>query len=49
VDHISLDGLSTTRIEYELAGVETELVSLGIPAPKVTPPPSAQLLSASPL
>ena len=39
MDHISLDDLSTTRIEYELGGVETELVSLGIPAPKVGPLP----------
>ena len=39
MDHISLDDLSTTRIEYELGGVETELVSLGIPSPKVRPLP----------
>ena len=35
VDHISLDDLSTTRIEYELGGLETELTSLGLPTPKV--------------
>ena len=35
VDHISLDNLDTTRIEYELSGVEQELGNLGIPVPRV--------------
>ena len=35
VDHISLDDLSTTRIEYEIGGLETELTTLGLPTPKV--------------
>ena len=35
VDHIALDDLSTTRIEYELRGLETTLASLGIATPKV--------------
>ena len=37
VDHISLDELSTTRIEYEIGGLETELATLGLPIPKVGP------------
>lgn len=36
VDHIALDDLTTTRIEYELGGIETELSTLGLPTPKVT-------------
>lgn len=35
VDHIALDDLSTTRIEYELAGLEATLAGLGIATPKV--------------
>ena len=35
VDHISLDNLDTTRVEYELAGLEQTLTGLGIAAPKV--------------
>ena len=35
VDHVSLDNLDTTRIEYELAGLEQTLTGLGIAAPKV--------------
>jgi len=35
VDHIALDDLSTTRIEYELGGLETTLNGLGLPTPKV--------------
>lgn len=38
VDHISLDDLSTTRIEYELGGLETTLTGLGLPVPKVGGP-----------
>ena len=38
VDHIALDDLSTTRIEYELGGLETTLAGLGIATPKVKTP-----------
>ena len=37
VDHISLDNLDTTRIEYELGGLESTLGDIGIPAPRVGP------------
>lgn len=36
VDHISLDNLDTTRIEYELGGLESTLGDIGIPAPRVS-------------
>lgn len=35
VDHIYLDNLDTTRIEYELGGLEGTLADLGLAAPRV--------------
>ena len=37
VDHATLDSLDTTRIEYELGGLEGTLGDLGIAAPRVRP------------
>nr|QOL01097.1 putative extracellular protein CSOL_026 [Pseudococcomyxa simplex] len=35
VDHISLDNLDTTRIEYELGGLEGTLGNIGLAAPRL--------------
>ena len=49
VDHISLDDLDTTRIEYELSGVEQELGDLGIPTPRVRAGPGTHSHPSCPM